>query len=138
MVSGPLSLATPGSRVVQRTGVEPARSFDHNALNVARLPFRHLCVVSGARLELARLSALASKTSVSAVSPSRRSTPDWIRTSTELALGELTLPLVYRSIVRREGLEPSHPFGHQLLRLACLPFHHLRMNQQSPRRDLEP
>lgn len=27
-------------------------------------------------------------------------------------------------MVPQEGLEPPCPYGHQLLRLACLPFHH--------------
>ncbi len=28
--------------------------------------------------------------------------------------------------LRKGGLEPPRPCGHQLLRLACLPFHHFR------------
>lgn len=28
--------------------------------------------------------------------------------------------------VRKEGVEPSRPYGHCLLKTACLPFHHLR------------
>jgi hypothetical protein len=34
------------------------------------------------------------------------------------------------SVVRKEGLEPSRPCGHRLLRPACLPFHHFRERLQ--------
>ena len=40
-----------------------------------------------------------------------------------------------RRVVRKEGLEPSRPHGHQLLRLACLPFHHFRVTASMARPD---
>ena len=31
-------------------------------------------------------------------------------------------------LVPREGIEPSRPYDHELLRHACLPFHHLGLD----------
>src|SRR5579885_2513921 len=40
--------------------------------------------------------------------------------------------------VTREGLEPSRHGGHGLLRTACLPFHHLAINEQWTVEGVEP
>ena len=42
------------------------------------------------------------------------------------------------SIVRSMGLEPTHPFGPELLRLSCLPFHHNRIRTKEGIRTLTP
>jgi lysylphosphatidylglycerol synthetase-like protein (DUF2156 family) len=36
--------------------------------------------------------------------------------------------------MRAEGFEPPRPFGHEHLKLECLPFHHARLNQRKKRR----
>src|SRR5436309_2173176 len=33
-------------------------------------------------------------------------------------------------LMRRAGVEPARPFGHCLLKTACLPFHHLRVSAE--------
>jgi hypothetical protein len=43
-----------------------------------------------------------------------------------------------KTTVTREGLEPSRRGGHSLLRAACLPFHHLAINEQWTVEGIEP
>lgn len=50
--------------------------------------------------------------------------PRGIRTLTERPLRPLPLPLGYRGLVPREGVEPSRPFGHCSLSAARLPLRH--------------
>lgn len=46
---------------------------------------------------------------------------------THLILSETWLPITPQGrVVRVRGLEPPKDFSHQILNLACIPFHHTR------------